>query len=116
MNAIDLFDDEFTLSLLAQAPLVLVYLAAILGAVLTWRRNPRASALAMAGAVILLIISGFGFFWEFLLLDLFDVNEMLDFIDLAMIWGTPLVQAFGTALLVAAIFVGRRAPRDDDMA
>jgi hypothetical protein len=118
VNAVDLFDDELLLSLLAKLPLVLVYLAAILGAIVTWRRHPGASALALGGAVILLFVSGLDFIWDFLVFDVFAFGERIDFIDLVLLWVTPLVQAFGTALLVAAIFIGRRTPRagrfDDD--
>jgi hypothetical protein len=119
VNAVDLFDDELVLSLFSRFPLVLVYLAAIVAAIVTWRRHPRASALALCGALILLFAGGLEFFWEFLLFDVIEIDEMIDFIDVMMLWVTPLVQAFGMALLVAAIFVGRRTPQsrnfgDDD--
>jgi hypothetical protein len=110
VNAIDLFDDELFFSLFARFPLVLVYFAAILAAIVGWRRHSRASAFAISGAVILLFAESFEFFWELLLLDFVEVDEMIDVIDIAVVWGRPLVQAFGMALLVAAIFVGRRAP------
>ena len=102
-------DDEVLLIVIAALPLLLVYLGAILGAILTWRRHPLASALALSGAVVLIVTFGLEYLWEFLLLDLFQLDAALDFLDFAVIWGAPLLRAFGTALLVGAIFVGRRA-------
>src|SRR5262245_21374874 len=106
MNAAGTFEYELLAALFEQFPLTLVYVGAIVVAVIRWRRHPRASAFALAGAIILLMAAVFELYIAFVTL----VDDDALILEFALMWARPLVLAFGTALLVTAIFIGRNMP------
>ena len=106
--------------LLAQSPLLLVYLIAIVLALVFWRRSPTPSVLVFLGAVLLLVItvahaSAFQYLvgirppWVG---DSRRLGRVLTTLNLL----STLIQACGLALVVAAAFVGRRDQTNSEKA
>lgn len=109
-------ETDLLLETVIAIPVLGALAAAVVLAIVRWRRHPRASALALAGAVILLV--GFSVVSFFELLFIVELEMELDgltaLIDLLIIWVWPFAQAVGLALLVGAIFIDRIASRDPD--
>ena len=99
-------------NLLFSSPFLLVMLAGAVVAAVRWKRHPRASMLTLAGVLVYLL----GMSGQMLALPLF-LNFMIEQQWVADITNTYraaafllcLVQALGLALLLAAVFAGRRA-------
>jgi hypothetical protein len=99
---------------LAQLPELLVWVVGIVLAFVWWRRHPGVSLLASAGLVLLMIRAALaGVAAERLPLWLhmrgLDFGRPMLFGGLLNL-GLSLLGAAGAALLVAAIFAGRRSP------
>ncbi len=105
---------------LLQAPIYLIWLAAIVLAAVTWRRHPRVSLLAIAGLALFFVragIEGASLVWMFMILEqgsfanpnlLMGIRSVISVVLGIIAW----------ALLVAAVFAGRKgAPRaEEDLA
>jgi hypothetical protein len=94
-------------------PLLIVYLVCIVLAAIFVRKHPLASMLALAGAVILLVnviaIAVIqGYFFQARITNGWTAVEYANITRVIGLIGA-VVRALGSALLVAAIFVGRKA-------
>ena len=114
----DNFHDDLILGFFCFLPLLIVNFAALVCALFFWRRHPRVSALAFAGALLFFAANAFYLYWEFIFIPSaeFDGAGLTDDLDLIVHWSIPVVQAIGLALLVVAIFIGRtpRGPFFED--
>ena len=98
--------------LLFIGPMLIVYLGGMILAGMWWRRMPRAAMLAMAGLGVMMVTSIAGPLTTTLLIRNRASSAGSIGQSVMMLNGVfSLVRTIGLALLVAAVFVGRK--RDD---
>jgi hypothetical protein len=94
------------------SPIYLVWLAGIVMAILTWKRNPRPSLFAILAIAFMFVLDLVGIFMVMLPLRLTQqgysmtrISMLVTFVSVAL----AILRAGGWVLLLAAIFNGRRA-------
>lgn len=100
--------------LAVQTPVVLVYLAGVLFALVFWRRSPRSCLLVLLGCALLLLVTvGQTFAVQFVVHNYFDMDldhrGLSGTLFVVGLMGTFL-RALGLGLLLTAAFVGRGPP------
>ena len=101
----------FANQMLAQAPILLVYLFGIILCAMRWQRAPKAAMLALIGTgVMLLTTLVFGFMNAYLITNQINsgtpisgVGQSLAFLSM----GASILRAAGFALVLAAVFAQR---------
>ncbi len=89
-------------------PMLLVYVVGIALAVVYWRRCPRAAAMVLiACAAMLLTTMAFSVF-RVLLARIQGVSGMRSDMYVAVSFGVGVIRAGGWAVVLAAVFTGRR--------
>ena len=105
----------FLSMLLGQAPLLVVYVGALLASVILWSRYPRPARFVFVGSLLLLLTT---LVWPFLQtwmmnqraaggINVDQMGQRLAVVSLVM----SVVRAAAYVLLVGAAFVGRRSER-----
>ena len=106
---------QFLSMLLGQAPLLVVYVGALLASVIFWSRYPRPALFVFMGSLLLLLTT---LVWPFIQTWMMDqraagginvtqLGQRLAVVSLVM----SVIRAAGYTLLVSAAFVGRRSER-----
>lgn len=108
------FRFELALSVLRQTPLLLACVAILCVAVLRWRRHPRVSLLASAGALTMLLGGLIALSWDLFYVRNPNVAGGFESAERLVAWGVPLLQALGVVLLMSAIFTDRDASTLDE--
>jgi hypothetical protein len=102
-------EGDLVTAIFRQMPLLLVYFAGLIFAMVFWRRQPLACALVLTGSGLLLLAQIVNIGWECIFIpELAAQNAIPDWMDDLVIYGLPYLGAIGTALLISAAFVGRR--------
>jgi hypothetical protein len=100
------------LAILAQIPVLIVWLVGIVLAVARWSRHPRVSLIAVIGLAILAVqavLSSFVFPWlQVALMRSMAFPRMGLLATVAQAFGA-LVRALGWGLVLAAVFLGRES-------
>jgi hypothetical protein len=104
----------FLSTLVQQAPVLLVYLAAIFLALMFWRRCPTPCALTLGAGVLLLVVSLGQSFLNLYIYSPRDGATLADRATLIAVVGLAggILRALGYGLLLAAVFHGRSSPQE----
>jgi hypothetical protein len=94
------------LQLVPGTPVYLVYVVTLYLALSRWKRHPRASSLAFAGALVMLLGSLSSTVLWILMIQRMSIARASGLFTLHSV-GFGLLHTAGLALLVASVFVGR---------
>lgn len=108
------FDSDFLHATIRHLPIFLACALGLVLAAICWRRHSLSAGLTFAGSALFAIGLGSYLYWEFACIPELEArNAVPEGLDALILYGTPYLQAIGLALLLAAVFAGRRDARPE---